>query len=102
MSRNKANPYGLLNLIPGNCLVALDQNIETKQCLFCRKLQDQNIETVFIPTLIDAFWVSNILINAMSVDIYDSFIYSENQDLAGDVVQNLHDFFRTMYKKVFV
>lgn len=34
MSRNKANPYGLLNLIPGNCLVALDQNIETKQCLF--------------------------------------------------------------------
>jgi len=29
-----------------------------------------------------------------------SFAFFINQDLAGEVVQNLHAFFRTMYKKV--
>jgi hypothetical protein len=33
-------------------------------------------------------------------DTVYSFVFFDDQELAGEVVQNLHNFFRTMYKKV--
>jgi hypothetical protein len=40
----------------------------------------------------------NVLFSSSIVNLIASFLV--DQDLAGDVVQNLKDFFRTFYKKV--
>ena len=77
ISRYKVCHYGLLTVIGGNCCYVINLCITE--------------------------WKNSISgYHSHVLEIYNSFIFSEIQDLGGDVVQNLSEFFRTMYKKVFV
>ena len=73
----KVNPYGLSIVIGGNCSRYNDFNVQQNERLAFRDI-------------LALSWTFTLFI----------YLFPENQDLAGDVVQNLHNYFRAMYKKV--